>query len=41
MQSEIFQAFICYNFNDYVLELMNTFSQYSNFDFVVFISCEQ
>jgi len=24
MQSEIFQAFICYNVNDYDLQLMNT-----------------
>jgi len=24
MQSEIFQAFICYNFDDYGLELMKT-----------------
>jgi len=25
MQSEIFQAFICYNFHDYGLQLMKTF----------------
>jgi len=30
MQSEIFQAFICYNCDDYGLQLMKTFSQYSN-----------
>jgi len=31
MQSEIFQASICYNFDDYG----KTFSQYSNFEFGV------
>ena len=34
MQSEIFQAFICYNFDDYGLQFMKTFLQYSNFLFV-------
>jgi len=29
MQSEIFQAFICYNFDDCGLQLMKSFSQYS------------
>jgi len=36
MQSDIFQAFICYIFDDYGLQLKN-FSQYSNFEFMVFI----
>jgi len=40
MQSEIFQAFICYNFDDYGSQLMKTFSQYSNFEFGLFISCK-
>jgi len=31
MQSEIFQAFICYNFDDYDFSQLKTFSQYSNF----------
>jgi len=39
MQSEILQAFICYNCDDYGLQLMKTFSQYSNFEFGVFITC--
>jgi len=30
MLSEIFQAFICYNFEDYGLQIMKTFLQYSN-----------
>jgi len=34
MQSDIFQAFICYIFDG--LQLKN-FSQYSNFEFMVFI----
>jgi len=36
MQSEIFQAFISYNFDDYGLQ--KSFSQYFNFEFGVFIS---
>jgi len=36
MQSEIFQAFICYNVDDYDLHI--TFSQYSNFECGVFIA---
>jgi len=39
MQSEIFQAFICYKCDDYGLQLMKTISQYSNIEFRVFISC--
>jgi len=41
---KIFQAFICYIFDDYGLQLMktpkSTFSQYSKLDFGVFISCK-
>jgi len=40
MQSETFQAFICYKFDDYGLQFMKTFSQYSNFEFGVFINCK-
>jgi len=40
MQSEIFPAFICYNVDDYGLQRMKTFSQYSNVEFVVFIICK-
>jgi len=37
IQSEI-QAFICYNCDYCGLQLMKTFSQYSNIEFGVFIS---
>jgi len=33
MQSEIFQASICYNIDDYGFQLMKNFSQYYNFEF--------
>jgi len=31
MQSEIFQVFICYNFDDYGLQLMKTFHEFGGF----------
>jgi len=40
MQSKIFQAFICYDCDDYGLQLMKTFTQHYNFELVVFISCK-
>jgi len=36
---DIFQAFICHNFDDWLTDT-KTFSQYSNFEFEVFISCK-
>jgi len=39
MQSEIFQAFICYNFDDYALPIMKSPNSKLDYDINVMIFC--